>query len=211
MVSGICPLCQLRFGHLSSPGVLENTVATQAQVDELLAKMAEERAKLVQTVRSLSAEALRWAPLDAQGEAEWTPLEQLAHLAEMERTYNAWVNAALVSDNPDLAAIPWQRVEIPVEDALAATLEDLLAQLERERARTLALINSMTLDAFDRTATSPIFGTLTVLQWLRSFYRHDRQHIAQILGLPSEYKPNFIGGREPDQRRRRSTGPQAPS
>lgn len=184
-------------------------MATQAQVDELLTKMAVERAKLVETVRSLSPEALRWAPLDAQGEAEWTPLEQLAHLAEMERTYNAWVNAALASDNPDLSAVPWQRVEIPVEDALDANLEDLLAQLERERSRTLALIRSMTPDAFDRTATSPIFGTLTVLQWLRSFYRHDRQHIAQILGLPSEYRPNFIGGREPDQRRRRRPGSEA--
>lgn len=182
-------------------------MATQAQVYELLAKMTAERARLLDVVRSLSPEQLRWAPLDAQGEAEWTPLEQLAHLAEMERTYDAWVQAALEADNPDLSLIPWQRVEIPVEEALEASLEDLLDQLERERERTLALIHSMSLDAFDRRATSPIFGTLTVLQWLRSFYRHDRQHIAQILGVPSEYRPNFLGGREPDQRRRRRPAP----
>lgn len=178
-------------------------MATRAQVDELLAKMAAERERLVTLVRSLPESALRTAPLDAEGEAEWTPLEQLAHLAEMERTYDAWVRAALEQENPDLSSIPWQTVEIPVERALEATLDDLLLQLERERARTLALIRSLPLDAFDRPATSPLFGTLTVLQWLRSFYRHDRQHIAQIMGVESDYRPNFLGGREPDQRRRR--------
>ena len=35
---------------------------------------------------------------------------------------------------------------------------------------------------------------------LRSFYRHDRQHSAQILGRRSEYQPNFKNGKEPNQR-----------
>jgi hypothetical protein len=41
-----------------------------------------------------------------------------------------------------------------------------------------------------------------VLQWLRSFYRHDRQHCAQIQGRKSDYQPNFAG-KEPNQRRMR--------
>ena len=44
-----------------------------------------------------------------------------------------------------------------------------------------------------------MFGSLTVLQWLRSFYRHDRQHGAQIEGRVSDYQPNFKG-KEPNQR-----------
>jgi hypothetical protein len=47
-----------------------------------------------------------------------------------------------------------------------------------------------------------MFGELTVLQWLRSFYRHDRMHTDQIAGRDPEYKPRFVGGQEPDQRRR---------
>jgi hypothetical protein len=79
----------------------------------------------------------------------------------------------------------------------------MLGRLEVERAYTSGLIDGLSLDAFDRTATSPVFGTLTVLQWLRSFYRHDRQHTAQILGRVSDYQPQFKSGKEPNQRRAR--------
>jgi hypothetical protein len=46
-----------------------------------------------------------------------------------------------------------------------------------------------------------MFGELTMIQWLRSAYRHDRMHLAQVQGRPSEYQPRFLTG-EPDQRRR---------
>jgi hypothetical protein len=45
-----------------------------------------------------------------------------------------------------------------------------------------------------------MFGTLTVMQWLRSYYRHDRMHYDQVRGAEPTYKPRFTGA-EPDQRR----------
>jgi hypothetical protein len=64
------------------------------------------------------------------------------------------------------------------------------------------LIDAIRLEDFERTAVSPIFGQLTVMQWLRSFYRHDRQHTAQIQGRKSDYQPNFKT-KEPNQRQAR--------
>jgi len=177
-------------------------MATREQVDELLEKMAAERANLIRVAEGLSPEDALRVPVDAEGEEQWTALEQLAHLCEMERTYDAWVRAALREENPDLSKVPWQTVPIPVEEANRYTVADLLRQLELERQYTLGLIDGMRLEDFDRVATSPMFGTLTVLQWLRSFYRHDRQHTAQILGRQSDYQPNFKG-REPNQRKAR--------
>lgn len=174
-------------------------MATLEQVTELKQKTSEERAKLVATARSLSAEDCLRVPLDAEGEEQWTALEQLAHLHEMERSYDAWVRAALAEDGADLAAVRWQTVPIPIEEANGHTVEELLRNLELERAYTLGLIDGLSLESFDRTAVSPIFGSLTVLQWLRSFYRHDRQHGAQMAGRRSDYQPNFKGA-EPNQR-----------
>lgn len=177
-------------------------MATRQQVDELKSKMAGERAALIAAARALTpADALR-VPVDAEGEEQWTALEQLAHLWEMERTYDAWVRAALAEDGADLATIPWQQVSIPLEQANTHRVEDLLRGLELERAYTLGLIDGISLEGMDRTAVSPMFGRLTVLQWLRSFYRHDRQHAAQIEGRQSDYQPNFTG-KEPNQRRMR--------
>ena len=64
-------------------------------------------------------------------------------------------------------------------------------------------IRSLSLHDFQRDASTEVFGELSVMQWLRSFYRHDRQHTAQIEGRRSDYEPNFQSGREPNQRRMR--------
>lgn len=177
-------------------------MATRDQVEELKGKMADQRAELIGAVRSLSPEDCLRIPKDAEGEEQWTALEQLGHLCEMERTYDAWVLRALREDNPDLSTTPWQSVAIPIEEANRHTVDDLLRALELERAYTLGLINGIALPDFERPSVSPIFGQLTVMQWLRSFYRHDRQHTAQVLGRKSDYDPNFKGS-EPNQRRAR--------
>ena len=177
-------------------------MATREQVAELKVKMAEERTALIAAARRLSSEDALRVPKDAEGEEQWTAVEQLAHLWEMERSYDAWVRAALENDNPDLRGVAGEPVAIPIEEANGHSVGELLRALEVERAYTLGLIDGISLDGFDRAATSPVFGTLTVLQWLRSFYRHDRQHAAQIQGRQSDYKPSFKGS-EPNQRRAR--------
>lgn len=178
-------------------------MATWEQVTDLKVKMQTERAQLIEAARSLSPEDALRVPVDAEGEEQWTALEQLAHLWEMERSYDAWVRAALRQDNPDLTGIAGDPVAIPMEAANGSSVEALLRCLELERAYTNGLIDGLSLETFDRTATSPAFGTLTVLQWLRSFYRHDRQHAAQIQGRKSGYQPNFASGKEPNQRKAR--------
>lgn len=177
-------------------------MATAEQVAELKQKMAEERAGLISAATGLSPEDALHIPVDAEGEEQWTALEQLAHLLEMERAYDSWVRAALREDNPDISTVRSEPVSIPIERANGHTVAELLRALELERAYTLGLIDGIPLEAFDRTATSPVFGTLTVLQWLRSFYRHDRQHSAQIQGRQSDYRPNFKS-KEPNQRKAR--------
>jgi hypothetical protein len=178
-------------------------MATQEQVDELVTKMREQRAELLAAARSLSAEDALRVPVDAEGEEQWTALEQLAHLWEMERSYDSWVKQALREDNPTVTGALTEPVDIPVEEANQHTVAELVRALEMERAYTHGLIDALRLEDFDRTATSQVFGTLTVLQWLRSFYRHDRQHAAQILGRKSDYQPNFASGKEPNQRKMR--------
>lgn len=175
-------------------------MATREQVTELKEKMAEERANLIAAARSLSPEEALRVPVDAEGEEQWTALEQLSHLWEMERNYDAWVLKALREDAPTLDGVSGGPVAIPVEDANESSVEELLSRLEVERAYTIGLIDGIPLEDFDRVARSPVFGELTVLQWLRSFYRHDRQHSAQIQGRKSDYEPRFANGLEPNQR-----------
>ncbi len=176
-------------------------MANPEAITELLEKMASERAALLAEAEALSPEAAAFAPPDGVGEAQWSPKQQLAHLAEMETAYRAWVQRALEADDPDVSDVRPERPVIRLDGAQERTMVELTAQLREQRTVTLKLIESMMPGQFDRTASQPMFGRLTVLQWLRSYYRHDRMHRDQIAGREPEYKPKYAGGGEPDQRR----------
>lgn len=172
-------------------------------IRELVEKMAAERGKLLALVESLSEPEAGQAPADAEGEAQWSAKEQCAHLAEMESAYRAWVERALAEDGPDVTGVRGGQVAIPLEQAHGHTIADLVAEMRRQRELTLAVIDGLSPEQYERTATQRMFGTLTVMQWLRSYYRHDRMHQAQIAGRDPDYVPRFTGGGEPDQRRTR--------
>ena len=176
-------------------------MATAPEIRDLLDKMAAERDALLVQAELLSDEAASYAPPDGKGEGQWSPKQQLAHLAEMETAYRAWVQKALNEDDPDVTGVAGERPAIRLTAASTRSVAELTAQLRAQRAITLELIASMTPEQFERTASQPMFGRLTAMQWLRSYYRHDRMHRDQMAGRDPTYKPKFVGGKEPDQRR----------
>ena len=176
-------------------------MATQAQVEELIAKMTEERATLLATVANVREQDAETRPPEGEGEAGWSVKQQLSHLAEMEVSYRAWVRRALVEDRPDVTeGTISDPVAVPHTAAHGADLETHVAELKRLREQTLELIGTIPLEGYDRTASTRIFGELTVLQWLRSYYRHDRMHAAQIEGRVSDYVPRWAAGHGEPQR-----------
>lgn len=176
---------------------------TQDDVDGLVAKMAEERGKLIAAAERLSEDEANAVPQDAVGEEQWTAKEQLSHLWEMEHSYIAWCRAALEQSGADVTGVRGAPVAIPIEDAPQHSVRTLLDELIVERAATNEFIASLSLSDFHCTARTEAFGELTVMQWLRSFYRHDRQHTAQIEGRQSDYRPSYQSGVEPNQRQMR--------
>lgn len=171
-------------------------MATQADIDELLAKIREERDTLLAGLDGLTEEYAGTRPPEGDGEEAWSPKEQLSHLAEMEVSYLATAEGAITG-----LEVTRQTVAFPLETSEAATVRQLVDELMRLRTQTIAYIEGLPLDAFDRHVVSGAFPDMSVLQWLRSYYRHDRMHLAQILGRKPDYTPRFVGG-EPDQRRR---------
>jgi hypothetical protein len=171
-------------------------MATAADVQELLEKVHEERVALLAGVDGLTEERAEQRPPEGDGEDGWSAKEQLSHLAEMEVSYRATAQQAVTGREVERAPVRY-----PLETAHDATVAELVEELLRLREETVAYIESLPLDAFDAKVVSGAFPEMSVLQWLRSYYRHDRMHLAQIQGRKSDYQPRFVGG-EPDQRRR---------
>lgn len=169
-------------------------MAAPEQIAELFAKLEEERAALLAALAAVSEEEAAARPAEGDGEAGWSVKEQLTHLAGMDRTYRQWVIRALAEDRPDASdgRTPDVPLGIPHERAHEAGLGALVAQMDAERAETLA--RAIAPEQYERTAIVPAFGELTVMQWLRSYYRHDRMHRAQIRGEESDYRPRYAEG-----------------
>ena len=174
-------------------------MAEQSQIHELTRKMAEQRAALLEVLERLDdAEAAK----PTTGEGEWSAKQQMAHLCEMETGYRAWVARILQEDGANLDNVRGERPAITLEHANEHSVGQLVAEMRNQREKTLALIMALRPDDYERTGTQKMFGSLTVMQWLRSYYRHDRMHYDQVRGVEPEYKPRYTGGVEPDQRRR---------
>ena len=177
-------------------------MAEEAQIMELNEKMARERGKLLSVLEPLSEQEAE----TPRKPGEWNAKQQMSHLCEMEAAYRAWVEKALEEDGASLDTVGGEPVAIPLERAGLHSVAEHVAEMRRQREKTLAVTKRMRPEDYDRRATSKVFGTLTVLQWLRSYYRHDRMHYDQARGEEPTYKPRFLGGEEPDQRRPAATG-----
>jgi len=171
-------------------------MADEAQIRELVEKMTQERGKLLGVLESLSEEDAGTPPKAG----EWNARQQMSHLCEMEAAYRAWVERALEEDGANVDGVRGKRPAIPLEEAGRRSVAEHVAEMRRQRNMTMSLIASMKPADFDRKASNSLFGTLTVMQWLRSYYRHDRMHYDQARGQESSYKPQFLSGHEPDQR-----------
>ncbi len=177
-------------------------MAEEAQIKELKDKMAKERGKLLSILELLSEEEAVISPQPG----EWTVKQQMSHLCEMESAYRAWVEKALAEDGANLDGVQGEPVAIPLERADLNAVPEHITEMRAQRQKTLAVMERMRPQDYDRTATSAVFGTLTVMQWLRSYYRHDRMHYDQVRGEETTYKPQFRSGKEPDQRRPAAAG-----
>ncbi len=178
-------------------------MATPEQITELTTKMEQQRTRLLDLARGLEEAAAEVRDPEADGEAGWSAKEQLSHLAQMEVSYRAWVERALAEDRPDVGTgTTTDPVAIPLAEAHEHPVSGHIAELVMQRGRTLEVIATIEPEQYERTASTQAFGELTVMQWLRSYYRHDRMHTAQIQGESSDYQPRYAGGAEPDQRLR---------
>lgn len=155
---------------------------------DLERKLESERRTLIESVQALEdGAAARPAPGD-----EWSVKQQLAHLATAERLYARCVRRAIERDGADTADL-WPASQEPTDfaDAQTRPLTDLVAEVQAARSETLALVTELAESDWQRQGAGTPFGDLTVGQFLKSLYRHDRMHIDQIAGREPAYKPQI--------------------
>lgn len=172
-----CPTCEsppLAYKEMYPIWFLEPTTS-----EELLAALEVGRRQVVAAVEGRSDEQLAVAPQ----RGEWSARQTLEHLLFAEGLFAERVGRLLAEDVPDLASrAVW--TETPATDgAAAATAESaskLAARFGELRATTLARLQGLARDDWQRAGNHPEWGRVTVLTQAAYFSRHQASHMAQL-------------------------------
>ncbi len=147
-------------------------------VAESLRVLTHTPATLRGLVADIAEEDLSWRP----NAERWSIAMVLAHLADVEvGGFQNRFRAMLEQDAPIL-----RRYDQLVLFRSGKTAWDAPAQLaafQRERSRTLKMLQSMPSGATERIGRHEELGEITVAQLLAEFAFHDLGHVRQILEL----------------------------
>jgi len=153
------------------------------ELQELLDKLESQRDQLIGQLRQMAEQEAARRP----SERHWSAKEQVAHLTTYERLWLGWTLA--VRDEPGCQVGPRKANPEAYPEAQARSLGDLLQELASARRDTIAAIEGLTAEELQRKGRHILFGEMSVLQMLRSLYRHDRMHMDQIAGREPAYRP----------------------
>jgi len=160
---------------------------------DLIEKLQSHHDAMVEVVRQRSEDELR-RPAEP---GEWSALQQLEHQLVADEVWTEMALRAATEDEPDLAEL-WAKYRVVEESnpfpppGDPRSLDELLAALEERHRQNLAIVDSVADDAFDRIGRNTGWGNLTVLQMLRSVYRHRRMHIEQIEQREQSFTPRRV-------------------
>lgn len=159
-----------------------------AERDEFVARLKETRDELMRTVAGLNLTEEAAATPPAEG--EWSVKQQLAHLAEVDRLWAGW--GAQVRDGATEVG-PTRRhasgqITFGQDTANSRPLAELLAELAAARHEALEIIAATGDEDLPKKGRMAGGEEMSVLQYFRALYRHDRMHIEQILGKPTTFQ-----------------------
>ena len=162
------------------------------ELQDLLERMESHREELLRQVLGLAEDEAAQRP----AEGEWSVKEQLYHLIEGEESWVRWALMARELPGSEVGPLPGTGNPPGFPDVERVPLATLVAELRAARQKTLAAIGSLTEEELGRRGRHRLFGELTVLQMLRSLYRHDRLHADQMAGRPSSFVLRDQQGRQ---------------
>ncbi len=112
-------------------------------------------------------------------EGRFTPREVIAHVADWEPIFTERIKLALENDHPTL--VPYDESELAEKNNYrAASVQEMLGRLERDRQVNIALLKSLSPEQLERTCFHPERGEMRVEHIFSMMVGHDMYHLEQL-------------------------------
>lgn len=131
-------------------------------------------AQLRQQVRGLDDTALHVRPAPA----EWSILEIIGHMLDVNSLWPARIRHMLASENPTL--MPVDPAWVQQRDYQHKQLAFLLQTFDESRAEFVAFMRTLRPGQLARTGIHPTRGQISVAEAVAALADHDRMHTQQI-------------------------------
>ncbi len=149
----------------------------------LSTRLQYQHKSLVDIIDGLSDEQVR-RPVIA---GKWSIFENIVHLQTYQHTFVNRVKQILEQSNP---VFPRYTAEADPEflDNCCKSTREIMQDMITVRKQMAAEITSFPPADMVKTGTHPVFGEMTLLQWLNFFLLHEAHHLLTIFKLGAELK-----------------------
>jgi hypothetical protein len=147
----------------------------------LLSRLEHQLDALSLVLRDATPGHLDWQPPGGG----WSARQNLAHLARHQDVLRQRLERILDEERPRLGRYRAEEDEAWPEWA-ALEAAEALARLSQGRRQLLARLDALTGPELERTGEHPVFGDMTVPQWLEFFLLHEAHHLYTALGRVAE-------------------------
>jgi uncharacterized damage-inducible protein DinB len=138
---------------------------------------------LVDMIDGLSDEMIRRQVIPGK----WSIFENIVHLQTYQHVFCSRMKKILEENNP---SFPRYSADADPEflDNCGKTIREIMGDMITIRKEMSTGRLSLKESDLDRTGTHPVFGSMTIAQWLNFFLLHEAHHLFTIFKLAAELK-----------------------
>jgi hypothetical protein len=118
---------------------------------------------------------------------KWSVFENIVHLQTYQHVFNGRVKDMIEMTNPVFPRYVADTDPAFIENC-RKTIREIMGDMISTRKEMSTGRLSLKDEVLDRTGTHPVFGTLTIEQWLHFFLLHEAHHLFTIFKLSAELK-----------------------
>lgn len=118
---------------------------------------------------------------------KWTVFENIVHLQTYQHVFCDRVKKMLGENNPSFPRYSADTDPVFLDNC-GKTIREIMRDMISTRKEMSKGRFDMEEKDLDRTGTHPVFGTMTIEQWLNFFLLHEAHHLFTIFKMAAELK-----------------------
>ncbi|SHF37624.1 DinB family protein [Pedobacter caeni] len=152
---------------------------------QLFSSLSSQSNEIENTLLLFKQEQLTWVPETWDGipGERFSAIEQICHIRDIETDgYHQRIQAILTENNPELASVAGYELAIQ-RDYKNADLKETITAFQEARKKTIAMIEAIDDEQWNRPAYFEGYGNITLRSLLHFLCSHDLEHLASLRWL----------------------------